>query len=800
MNVSNLSSALWSKLALSAQSFGFSLLSCAPWLVNKLRLVRLGAFWVKLSQPLFRTVDQVNPEDRKTIVTVPGQVTSTDFSAKHKCPECGLEVPLSVTKCPQDGTELTDTLGEGRKLVGNYEFLEFVGSGGMGVIYKARHPVLKRLVAVKMLHSHLMNEAVVKRFQHEAQAVSGLSHPNVIRVHDFGLSEHGQPYMVMDFLEGKPLSVILKQGPLRLEAVLNIAIQIAEALQHAHEHGVLHRDLKPSNIMVTDYDCAFPEAKLVDFGIAKIMENESTRMTQTGELIGTPQYMSPEQCRGGELDARSDVYSLGCVMFESITGKPPFSGESIVSVIVDQISKPARSLAEVRPDMTFSVEVEELLAKALAKEPADRFQSMNELLEETIRVQKLVAKAESSQRSGWRIHRMNRDQRHLLILGVAAVFSLLGVVSSVLYFVKTVHVEAARRADMSTRPQQKSLQERPAQFLDRVQAERVKERAAMMKYIQPDLLDPEFAERFLGDNLNITKLDCEDSKIDDKALIRISNQKRLVDLNLKGTKVTDNGMIYLPLLIYLSGLNLDNTAVTDNGLKFVAQLPSLNYLTLRDDKKVTDKGLAYLRGRNLYSLILDGTQITDKSLPAIGEMENLQNLTLNRCKVTGLGAQYVGKLTRMEFLGLDSCGAGDAWCTAASKMPAIKQLEFGGNKFTAAGVRSISHLPNLEHLNLHSCQLGNETMGLFNKFPKLNYLEVSWNGFDDAGLAIFAASQPKIEEVRMRGCWAITDAGIPSLYSIKSMKKLDLRETHVTPECLAALKKARPDLTIIEKD
>jgi hypothetical protein len=122
-------------------------------------------------------------------------------------------------------------------------------------------------------------------------------------------------------------------------------------------------------------------------------------------------------------------------------------------------------------------------------------------------------------------------------------------------------------------------------------------------------------------------------------------------------------------------------------------------------------------------------------------------------------------------------------------MPAIKQLEFGGNKFTTAGVRSISHLPNLGHLNLHSCQLGNETMGLFNKFPKLNYLEVSWNGFDDAGLAIFAASQPKIEEVRMRGCWAITDAGIPSLYSIKSMKKLDLRETHVTPECLAALKR-----------
>lgn len=744
----------------------------------------------------------MNPEDPKTVVTTPGQVTAVDFSAKHKCPECGFEVPLSVTKCPKDGTDLTDTLGEGRKLVGNYEFLEFVGSGGMGVIYKARHPVLKRLVAVKMLHSHLMNEAVIKRFQHEAQAVSGLSHPNVIKVHDFGLSEHGQPYMVMDFLEGKPLSVVLKQGPLRLEAVLNIAIQIAEALQHAHERGVLHRDLKPSNIMVTDYDCAFPEAKLVDFGIAKIMENESTRMTQTGELIGTPQYMSPEQCRGGELDARSDVYSLGCVMFEAITGKPPFSGESMVSVIVDQISKPARTLAEVRPDMTFAVEVEELLAKALAKEPADRFQSMNALLEETIRVQKLVAQAESTQYSKWRLLRLNREQKQLFLLSAAAAFSLLGIVSSVLYFVKVVNVQAAERADKAAVPPEKKMANRPIQFLDRVQEERNKERLAMIGYVDHRKFDRAFAERFFREDIGVTRLDCSDSKIDDPSLAYLSNQKHLGDLNLEDTLVTDAGMAYLPLMPFLCGLNLDNTKIGDAGLKFVGQIRALNYLTLRDCEKVTDKGIAYLRGRNLYSLILDKTGVTEKCLPIISEMVNMQNLTFNRCnaKLTDGGAKYIANLKRMEFLGLDKQEVSDAWCAAAANMPLLKQLEFGGNKFTAAGIKSLSRLPKLDHLNLHSCHLGNDCMPIFGKFQNLTFLDISWNAFDDAGLAAFAASKPKIEDVRMRGCWAITDAGIPSLYSAKGVKKLDLRETKVTPGCLAALKKARPDLELIEKD
>lgn len=736
-------------------------------------------------------------DDGKTLITSTGNAGQT-FKSKHTCPECGLEVPITVTKCPQDGTDLSDTLGEGRKIVGNYEFLEFIGSGGMGVIYKARHPVLKRLVAVKMLHSHLMNDAIVTRFQHEAQAVSGLSHANIIAVHDFGLSGHGQPYMVMDFLEGKPLSEVLKQGPLRLEAVLNIAIQIAEGLQHAHERGVLHRDLKPSNIMVTDADCAFPEAKIVDFGIAKIMETESTRVTQTGELLGTPQYMSPEQCRGGELDARSDVYALGCVMFEAITGKPPFSGESMVAVIVDQISKPPRTLSEVRPDMSFPLEVEELMAKALAKDPADRFQSMNALLEEAIRVQRLVAQAEKIRHSSWRFLRFNRDQRQIMLLCIAAGFSLLGVLSSVLLFVKTVQTDVINKAKGSPDTQSDAKPPSP-QLRDRVQIERNKERFSMIKYVDPSKLDYDFADRFFRDDFELERLDAKDSKIDDRSLALISNQRNLKLLNLQGTQITDAGVPYLRLLRHLYDLNLSYTKISDEGLKLVGQIPNLAFISLNGDK-VTDKGISYLQNRKLRSILLCDTGVGDEGAKILSQIPTINALQMRSCKgVTNVGAVNISNLSRMEFLSLENTSITDQGATALSKLTELKELDIGSNKITAGSIRALCRLPNVVRLGLTSTNVTPDWVPYFGKFKSLINLGIPWSPIDDAGLATLASTAPRIEILELRGCGNITDAGLSSIRTMKKLHEVDLRETHISNRAVEALRKARPDLSVKDK-
>lgn len=740
-------------------------------------------------------VPKVNPDDGKTIVSAQAQQTRTDFTGRHACPTCGLEVPLSVDKCPQDGTVIGDTLGEGRKLVGNYEFLEFIGSGGMGVIYKARHPVLKRLVAVKMLHSHLMSDAIVKRFQHEAQAVSGLSHANIIAVHDFGLSEHGQPYMVMDFVDGKPLSEVLKQGPLGLVPVINIAIQIAEGLQHAHEHGVLHRDLKPSNIMVTDADCDFPEAKIVDFGIAKIMETNSTRVTQTGELIGTPQYMSPEQCRGGELDARSDVYALGCVMFEAITGKPPFSGESIVSVIVDQISKPVRSLGEVRPDIQFSIELEDLVAKMLAKEPVDRFQSMNAFLQEAIEVQKIVAQREKRKRSRWHFLKLNRDQRHLLLLSIAAFLTLIAVALSASHLVNTVYEKAKNRP----KPPDVVAPVIVNRALAGVPAEEVREiardRVDLFSYLDRSRIDDEMLKRFLYKDIGLKVLNLKDSKVTDEGLLYVARQQGLKQLHLANTKITDKGLRTLQDLKWLNELNVDKTQITSAGMEYLAKLPNLIYLSI-SWTKVENAGLDHLLKSHVRNLHLRSNKIDGKSLQLIARIKSLELLNLAECEdIPDSAYAQLAKLPKLQTLWLEDTSTADSTIPYITKIKTLKELELVGTSVTINGIKSLSRLPNLVHLKYRGQSIDPSWVPILARFPKLIMLGFSSTNIDDATLAALAKQMPLVENIDLENCKKVTDQGLLSVRKIKRLFWTKVSGTSVTAQGVQDFKDHLPNPT-----
>ncbi len=740
-------------------------------------------------------VRKVNPDDGKTLVSTQGHESSREFSGKHPCPTCGLEVPLSVTKCPQDGTVIADTLGEGRKLVGNYEFLEFIGSGGMGVIYKARHPVLKRLVAVKMLHSHLMNEMIVKRFQHEAQAVSSLSHANIIAVHDFGLSEHGQPYMVMDFIDGKPLSEVLKQGPMGLVPVINIAIQIAEGLQHAHEHGVLHRDLKPSNIMVTDADCDFPEAKIVDFGIAKIMETNSTRVTQTGELIGTPQYMSPEQCRGGELDARSDVYALGCVMFEAITGKPPFSGESMVSVIVDQISKPARSLGEVRPDIQFPLELEDLIAKTLTKEPVDRFQSMNAFLQEAIEVQKIVAQREKRKKTMWRFLKLNRDQRHLLLLSIAASFTLIGVASSAVLMVKTVQHEALKKLPPPASAVPLLVNRPPEGVPEDVVRQIAKDRVDLFAYVDRNLIDDEMLKRFLYKDIGLKVLNLRDSKITDEGLLYVARQQGLRQLHLANTKITDKGLRTLQDLKWLNELNVDKTLITSSGMEYLSKLPNLIYLSI-SWTKVDNAGLEQLSNSHLLKLHLRGNKIDAKSLQLVSQIKSLELLNVAECKnIPDSAYAQLAKLAKLQTLWLESTDTSDSTIPYINKIKTLTELELVDTSVTINGVKQLAKLPNLVHLKYRGQPIDPSWVTVLARFPRLILLGFSSTNIDDATLAAIARQMPKVENIDLENCKSVTDAGLASIRKLKRLYWTKVSGTSVTPAAVEAFKKHPPTPT-----
>ncbi len=268
----------------------------------------------------------------------------------------------------------------GMTLASKYYVLSVLGYGGMSVVYKGKQLGKSRIVAVKTLRVQgLSDERTVKRFQREAELLSHLNHPRIVQVSHYGTTVRGQPYFVMDYLTGVNLSDLLKQqGALPAVRVKDIFSQVCGAVDHAHRCGVVHRDLKPGNIMLIGRDENGDMVKVVDFGIARF-EEEAQRLTRMGEVWGSPIYMSPEQCTGAQLDARSDIYSIGICMYEALTGRVPYLGKNYVETMSLQIMADPKPFAQICPGVLFPPDLERVVRKTLEKEPDRRYQTMGEL-------------------------------------------------------------------------------------------------------------------------------------------------------------------------------------------------------------------------------------------------------------------------------------------------------------------------------------------------------------------------------------------------------------------------------------
>ncbi len=303
------------------------------------------------------------------------------------CTACGRRYKGDMTVCPDDNMPLMTVPDEdlvGTVLENKYEILEKIGAGGMGAVYKARHQLMHRQVAIKMVLAQLSaNSMTLKRFTQEARATSQLNHPNILTVFDFGISPSNQPYLVMDFLEGVNFGRVLEETrQIPIARAIGIFLQVCAALGHAHQKGIVHRDLKPSNIMLIELDGQPDFVKVLDFGIAKVLssvDGETDNLTRTGEVFGSPLYMSPEQFRGKSMDARSDIYSLGCVMYRSLAGVCPVTGKDVLECMYKHVNESIPPFSVTAPEANIPERLETIIMKALAKDPDERYASMNDL-------------------------------------------------------------------------------------------------------------------------------------------------------------------------------------------------------------------------------------------------------------------------------------------------------------------------------------------------------------------------------------------------------------------------------------
>ncbi len=607
------------------------------------------------------------------------EVTLKVSSVASACPTCGLKLAEGSTICPSDGTILDNNDSMMQRIKETYEILEVVNSGGMGVIYKARHRILQKLVAIKMLKPGHFHEAALVRFQREGKIAAALSHPNIVAINDFGVTEFGQPFMVMEFVKGVSLAdKIREKGSLSIEETQHIAMQVCEALKHAHEHGILHRDVKPTNIMLVDGSSSI---KVVDFGIAKFIEPGSGEMslTETGASLGSPLYMSPEQSTGKKLDGRADLYSLGCVLFECLTGTPPFVGKSAVETIMMHVSGTVPSLREASLGRTFPANMETLVASLLDKDPDKRFQTAAETL-------KALGELDHSSPNP-SVTETKTSNRILPVVWGCALCLIAAAVSMVFLTRKpplhtTKPEEPAKSVTAAPTPASAHNIVPAKETADLAKYERGTSIAAFMSHI----------------NSSDLFIDASGYDLRDEDLEALKEDQRLNAIRVNDTKITDVGMGTLGKLERLVTLSANHTRITDAGIAKISHLPNLETLHVSENRLTNAAAAPISKLKKLTDLTLCDTLFSDQGIKKISGLRHIRKLQLNRTLVADAGVKVV-----------------------VDNFPDLEELHARSNKgITARSLKYLEGAHKLRRLTLSDCNILPQEMRAFLKaHPKI---------------------------------------------------------------------------------
>ncbi|MCC7532192.1 MAG: protein kinase [Candidatus Melainabacteria bacterium] len=614
-------------------------------------------------------------------------------------------------------------------ILDRYKVLGLLGKGGMGSVYHLKHLHLQSEFALKVLNKQA-DDTSWRRFENEAKAASRLDHPNLIKVHDSGLLPDGQPFFIMELVTGETLAdIIKKNGNIPLLKTLKIFIQVGFALAYAHENGVIHRDLKPSNIMIAKGKDGSLTAivKVVDLGIAKLTgidEFNQQTLTRTGEIFGSPLYMSPEQCIGVAVDHRTDLYSLGCSMYEALTGAPPMIGENALSTMMKhQMEKPI-SLKDASMGRTFPAEVETLVAKLLEKDPDRRYSNAQLLTHDLVQLEQMLSEKVSADETAAvavskpAVMAKNKaffSSQIFVVLFCSVVSYFLGFGTSRLF-----HQQPEAPPELPkplwkhaiTAPQTPPVKIPPNSMKDIVPFSSIstdgrsrhfnfpsasvgdirignrpmaQARGLMSGAINekvffvpaPDYLQsPALLNRFAPDDLDSLFLEDEEQN-SPNVLVALPRLKSLTYLRLS-MQTGDEAGQFIDQLPKLDRLGISHTNMTGAGVARLKCFPNLKYLacsSIRDVRPIIDK------------------------LPSARALEDLR---IDDNRLTGMDLRAIAKHKQ------------------------LKCLSIGGHKeINDEALAELKPLKNLEHLFAVSCPVTEKSLSTFQTLKKLSYLRLS---------------------------------------------------------------------------
>lgn len=692
-----------------------------------------------------------------------------------------------------DGVELP--LPPGTFPLDRYQPKVKLGAGASGTVYLSRDRLLGKKVAVKILNQLDANQLMA--FQEEAKITSRLQHPNIISILDFGPTESGIPYMVLEYVERAESleKLIERNGLLDTIFALQIFKAVSDALAHAHNARVYHRDLKPSNVLLAISDEDELIVKLIDFGVAKVrFDSQESTAAQSRTLAGTPFYMPPEIAEGARFDERSEIYSLGCLMFEALTGRPPFAGQTALETIAMHANQERPSLTSVT-GQEYSRGIEKLVATCLKREPSERYSSARAV---AASIDTLIGNDLSTTRTQFLIATNSKKRSappHLVRLSiVTAIFICLGALGFASVFPPTISKKAkenktTKASKKSQSPSIKKLSKSSYKAIERKGIERwfdingSKQSWVAKRPLSDDELqylvlkhrgDIKNLELVSGSEkitsvgwsaiatLNLRSLRIPQSTIKDEDVFKIAKMPELRQIDLSETDITDKAIESFENTS-IEDLNLRLcTNITDNSGPSLESAKQLRYLDL-SQTQIGDETVKKVAALNLEYLSVPNCNITDASLESLGRTKSLTALSLDATPITEKGVACLKNLD-LEKLSVDSCRSFDDAClnTVIDNHPNLRYLTISNTRVTAKSVRRIAELKKLQGLNLASLSLNDEDIKPLVSSLHVSSLDLAENAITDRSLSELAAMK-SLKKLQLSGCNSVSKAAVLKL-------------------------------------
>jgi len=573
-----------------------------------------------------------------------------------------------------------------------YLLVEKLSEGGMGTVYKVKDTVLDKNVALKVMRADLWSNKQLLRFQREAQMAGRLRHQGIGEVYDFGVDSRNSPYMILELIEGQDLKTILTRRNLDTYEVIEIGIQIADALNHAHQNGLVHRDIKPANIMISSHEEGLA-VKIIDFGVARILD-EAERdqgLTTTNAVIGSPSYMSPEQARGLAVDHRCDLYSVGCVLFETLTGSPPFRADSTLELTRMHAEDAPPALRDMLPDNHLSDELQAILDQLLAKEPGARYGSASELKTALEQLQMQTGEPPEDEVRVADDHHTPpvppaRARRALIVTVIFASLLAAGAVLSI----------------NSKTTKAGSVEESPITDFDMWSG------------------GPETVGEIIENN------DIELTEGNARQQIQSGKRRRL---NVGRLGISTKAWKALPTM-GARELSFESCDLTRRQLDTISRCNSLEVLKIKYCAALDkDDNLAFLKDMsNPKSLDLSESGFTGEGLRYVTGLPALEQINLHNCpNLTASGLEYLGSCPSLITFELKFTGLSEETFKAALSSPRLEKIEFSHSSFPAGLCHYIRESPcarTLHTLSLKHTGISDADLEEVGRLPVLATLDV----------------------------------------------------------------------------